>query len=738
MGVFAAAFALFSVSCGRRDGDVSGHPAAPTESTEATAHRESALATLRTAEYSRASAAVSDDLLADHDVAVRRAAARALARILDPRAVERLGAKLADEDDEVVAWTAYGIGEACPLGDTHTVRALAARLTSLEPSAETGRPGHPSAMPALLDALSRCGSTPAEATLRAWLEGAPEARSAAALSLARLAARQHHLDDASVVALLDAANASPPVHGALAAFGQLESIPDIAGKRLVQVAEHSIRDAGRERTFAISALLPSGGAGVELLAAVLTDEKLPPAPRTRAAATLGRMGKVAGPALGTAIEVLVPAGTVADARWLDVHFAPVLAALTSLDPPAAGATDALGRVSDLSLPDGAPPSVVRRLVALRCAAGAVLAGSATLSTRLVHCDPDPNGRAGALATLRVLDRGKLSGPRRKVWATYLGSPVPGVRRAALALLPRHLEAAPVVIELANALGAKEPGVVAQAARDLADAPRLAVAHADVAHTDVAAHTATDGAGTPATSAEPSRAIVDALAHAMDAERPPDQVETRIALASAAAGVGALSLKPRLERYCASDSPALRRAAESALRALGANGTSCDAPKTTPAASIAIPAFPTKPVTLVFATDAGRFAMTLDPSFAPAAVARITELARKGFYDGMPILRVSPGYIVQLGDSTGDGSGGAGLPPVPSEGTPVEFGAFAVGLALGGKDTGSSQLFVTASEEPPLFGDYPLLGSADPEWATVAEGDTILHVEVRDGTASHTN
>jgi cyclophilin family peptidyl-prolyl cis-trans isomerase len=137
------------------------------------------------------------------------------------------------------------------------------------------------------------------------------------------------------------------------------------------------------------------------------------------------------------------------------------------------------------------------------------------------------------------------------------------------------------------------------------------------------------------------------------------------------------------------------------------------------------------MTLTFVTDAGRLGLTLDPGFAPLATARIVELARKGFYDGMPILRVSPGYIVQLGDSTGDGSGGAGGPPLPSEGAPAEFGALSVGLALGGRDTGSSQLFVTLAEEPPFFGDYPLLGSADPDWATVAEGDRILRVELHE-------
>jgi len=41
---------------------------------------------------------------------VRRAAARALARIADDRAAELLGPALADEDAEVVAWSAYGLG----------------------------------------------------------------------------------------------------------------------------------------------------------------------------------------------------------------------------------------------------------------------------------------------------------------------------------------------------------------------------------------------------------------------------------------------------------------------------------------------------------------------------------------------------------------------------------------------------------------------------------------------------
>jgi cyclophilin family peptidyl-prolyl cis-trans isomerase/HEAT repeat protein len=728
--LFAVAVAASSLlGCRAQNGDTDEARAAA-ETPETAARRSASIRKVQAAEYARASAQITDDTLSDHDPPVRRAAARAVSRILDARSVELLAKYLSDEDDEVVAWAAYGLGAACPLGDTRTVRALATRLAALdvqktqEPSSGLG-PLRP--RDAIFDALSRCGSTAAEATLRAALTGPEAGRSGAALALGRLAARQHRLEDASVVALLDA-GASSATHGALAAFGQLASIPELTVKRLVQVAERAIREAGRERTFAISALLPAGPAGVGVLTAALSDKKLSPTARSLAASTLGRIGNVGQPALREALAALVPKDAALDRHWLDETYAPLSAALVALDPPARETSDALSRLSELPLEEHTPAPVTRRLVSLRCAAASILAGTASQSTRLTQCDPDANGRAGALAVVRVLDRGELAGARRKIWEQYLHSPLAGVRRAALALLPRHLEAAPVVDELVRALSATEPGVVAQAARVLADAPRLADAHPPGrgGKTEKAA----DAPETTAANAtEPSRAIVDALAKAMDAERPADQIEARVALASAAAGVGALSLKARLERYCESDNVTLRRGAESALRSLGAGGTSCDKARATPA--VAPPSDGTRSMTLTFVTDAGRLGLTLDPGFAPLATARIVELARKGFYDGMPILRVSPGYIVQLGDSTGDGSGGAGGPPLPSEGAPAEFGALSVGLALGGRDTGSSQLFVTLAEEPPFFGDYPLLGSADPDWATVAEGDRILRVELHE-------
>src|SRR5581483_9648152 len=162
----------------------------------------------------------------------------------------------------------------------------------------------------------------------------------------------------------DVAGGAAPVHGALAAFGQLDAVSSAIAKRLVEVAERAIRDAGRERAFAISALSPAGEEGVELLSAVLTNEQLPALTRTRAAVTLGRVGKSAAPALAAAVGALAPSNG-ADAHWLDAHFGPLLATLSALDPEATGkATEPLVRVAELAIANGAPPHVARRLIAL--------------------------------------------------------------------------------------------------------------------------------------------------------------------------------------------------------------------------------------------------------------------------------------------------------------------------------------------------------------------------------------
>ena len=55
----------------------------------------------------------------------------------------------------------------------------------------------------------------------------------------------------------------------------------------------------------------------------------------------------------------------------------------------------------------------------------------------------------------------------------------------------------------------------------------------------------------------------------------------------------------------------------------------------------------------------RVTVEMRPDLAPQHVARIKELARQGFYDGVSFHRVIDGFMAQTGDPTGTGMGGSG-------------------------------------------------------------------------------
>ena len=54
-------------------------------------------------------------------------------------------------------------------------------------------------------------------------------------------------------------------------------------------------------------------------------------------------------------------------------------------------------------------------------------------------------------------------------------------------------------------------------------------------------------------------------------------------------------------------------------------------------------------TLYVDLPGGRIVIELAPAFAPLHVANIKTLARAGYYDGLPILRVQENYVAQWGD-----------------------------------------------------------------------------------------
>ena len=60
-------------------------------------------------------------------------------------------------------------------------------------------------------------------------------------------------------------------------------------------------------------------------------------------------------------------------------------------------------------------------------------------------------------------------------------------------------------------------------------------------------------------------------------------------------------------------------------------------------------------------EGGDVVIQLRPDLAPNHVARIKELTREGFYNGVKFHRVIEGFMAQGGDPTGTGQGGSDLP-----------------------------------------------------------------------------
>jgi cyclophilin family peptidyl-prolyl cis-trans isomerase len=196
---------------------------------------------------------------------------------------------------------------------------------------------------------------------------------------------------------------------------------------------------------------------------------------------------------------------------------------------------------------------------------------------------------------------------------------------------------------------------------------------------------------------------------------------------AAASVRMPGAREAAAAACRDPNATVRDHAAKSLRALGDNA-SCAPPDSTapPADEIAHPlAHPTR---VIFDTDAGELSITFDPDLAPVAAARFVALARTGFFKGIVVHRVVPGFVVQFGDPGGDGYGGSGK-LLRCETSPVPFDALDVGVALAGRDTGSSQLFVTLGRFPHLDGEYTRVGRATGDWAAVAEGDVIHETRV---------
>ena len=115
-------------------------------------------------------------------------------------------------------------------------------------------------------------------------------------------------------------------------------------------------------------------------------------------------------------------------------------------------------------------------------------------------------------------------------------------------------------------------------------------------------------------------------------------------------------------------------------------------------------------TLLMQLKDGTVTIKLRPDLAPNHVARLKELTRKGFYDGIVFHRVIGGFMAQTGDPTGTGSGGSDLPDLKAEFTDTHFGRGIIGMArTPDPDSANSQFFIMFGDADSLDGQYTVLG-----------------------------
>ncbi len=133
-----------------------------------------------------------------------------------------------------------------------------------------------------------------------------------------------------------------------------------------------------------------------------------------------------------------------------------------------------------------------------------------------------------------------------------------------------------------------------------------------------------------------------------------------------------------------------------------------------------------PTLTVELESGGSLKLELFGAEAPLTVANFLRLVDRRFFDGMRWHRVVPNFVVQTGDPRGDGWGGPGT-VIRDEINRRRYGAYVIGMALAGPDTGGSQWFITLSPQPHLDGLYTVFGRVTegvPGLLRVTEGDLI--------------
>src|SRR5258707_1559586 len=115
-------------------------------------------------------------------------------------------------------------------------------------------------------------------------------------------------------------------------------------------------------------------------------------------------------------------------------------------------------------------------------------------------------------------------------------------------------------------------------------------------------------------------------------------------------------------------------------------------------------------TMILETTKGKVVIAMRPDLAPGHVARIKELVKEGFYDGIVFHRVIDGFMAQTGCPQGTGTGGSGK-KLKAEFSKAPHVRGTVSMArAASEDSADSQFFICFDDASFLNGKYTVWGN----------------------------
>src|SRR5437660_8399670 len=136
-------------------------------------------------------------------------------------------------------------------------------------------------------------------------------------------------------------------------------------------------------------------------------------------------------------------------------------------------------------------------------------------------------------------------------------------------------------------------------------------------------------------------------------------------------------------------------------------------------------------TLILETTRGPVTIEMRPDLAPGHVARIKELVREGFYDGIVFHRVIEGFMAQTGCPQGTGTGGSGKKLKAEFNSEPHVRGTASMARAASPDSGDSQFFICFDDASFPNNPYTVWGTVTPGMATVDQttrADTVQNAD----------